>query len=121
MRFTDVEESESESESEDEGEDEGKKKRFQPFGDLSVGGAILGIPVGIAVGIGGLLKDRRCFDGKNESDAWRRRRPTSIKRAKRNRQIMRILKQKLATRSRLKAVQTDCNDLEELFPIVYGA
>jgi hypothetical protein len=91
LRFADVEESESEGEegeegtkkssrwrkgwggrSEGENSGEGsdeKKKRFRPFGDLSVGEAILGIPVGIAVGIGGLLKDRRCFDGKNESDA----------------------------------------------------
>ncbi|PMD29974.1 hypothetical protein L207DRAFT_573917 [Hyaloscypha variabilis F] len=73
LGFADAEESESERRSEDESSGEGsdgKKKKFRPFGDLSVGEVILGIPVGIAVGIGGLLKDRRCFDGKSESDAW---------------------------------------------------
>ena len=81
LKFADVEDSESDEEdltkkgsrwtralgrqssgeSSGEGSDRSKKK-FRLFGDISVG---------IVVGLGGLLRNRKCFDGKNESDAWK--------------------------------------------------
>lgn len=42
------------------------KPKFRPFGDISVGEAILAVPFGIAIGVGGLLKRRKCFDGMGD-------------------------------------------------------
>jgi hypothetical protein len=97
LKFANVEESESSDEEEGKqkgslaarllghrhssscSSESGSKKKFRPFGDVSVGEAILGIPVGIAVGLGGLASRRKCFDGEDDEDATRDSPKTSIK------------------------------------------